>query len=201
MRSTTYRPVFLFAFIVLALALVAGCGATLTAVGVLIAESGGSSSGRSNSLPAASMTSPTGTQAGDITLSYSLIDAEGNPVDISIAYTFDGTDFYETSEAPIAPSEGRMALTTSPTGSPHTFLWNTYRDLHATGPLTVKLRITLYDSLTDVQGEWSLSESFMMIPRKSVSFAIHIAEKPARMRSENSCRNCDIKDCPYRLLT
>ena len=47
----------------------------------------------------------------------------------------------------------------------------------------------------------SLSESFMMMPRKSVSFAIHIAEKPARMRSENSCRNCDIKDCPYRLLT
>jgi hypothetical protein len=45
-----------------------------------------------------------------------------------------------------------------------------------------------------------LSESFMMIPRKSISFAIHIAEKPARMRSENSCRNCDIEDCPYRLL-
>lgn len=47
----------------------------------------------------------------------------------------------------------------------------------------------------------SLSESLMMIPRKSVSFAIHIAKKPARMRSENSCRNCDIEDCPYRLLT
>jgi len=45
-----------------------------------------------------------------------------------------------------------------------------------------------------------LSESFMMMPRKSVSLAIHIAEKPARMRSENSCRNCDIEDCPYRLL-
>ena len=45
-----------------------------------------------------------------------------------------------------------------------------------------------------------LSESGMMIPRKSVSFAIHIDENPARMRSENSCRNCDREDCPYRLL-
>jgi hypothetical protein len=45
-----------------------------------------------------------------------------------------------------------------------------------------------------------LSESGMMIPRKSVSFAIHIDENPARLRSENSCRNCDRKDCTYRLL-
>lgn len=46
----------------------------------------------------------------------------------------------------------------------------------------------------------SLSESSMMMPRKSVSFAIHIAERPARLRSESSCKNCDRADCPYRLL-
>jgi len=46
----------------------------------------------------------------------------------------------------------------------------------------------------------SLTESFMMVPRKSVSFAVDIAERPARMRSENSCKNCPIEDCPYRLL-
>jgi len=46
----------------------------------------------------------------------------------------------------------------------------------------------------------TLSESSMMIPRKSVSFAIHIAERPERLRSENSCRNCDRMDCPYKLL-
>ncbi|UCF06813.1 MAG: hypothetical protein JSV33_07255 [bacterium] len=45
-----------------------------------------------------------------------------------------------------------------------------------------------------------LTPSFMMVPRKSVSFAVHIAKKPIRMRGENSCRNCDITDCPYRLL-
>lgn len=46
----------------------------------------------------------------------------------------------------------------------------------------------------------SLSESSMMMPRKSISFAIHIAERPERLRSENSCKNCDRTDCPYRLL-
>ena len=44
-----------------------------------------------------------------------------------------------------------------------------------------------------------LTERYMMVPRKSVSFAVHIAKEPRRMRSENSCRNCDREDCPYRL--
>ena len=43
-----------------------------------------------------------------------------------------------------------------------------------------------------------LSETFMMSPRKSVSFAMHIAAEPERLRSENSCENCERKDCRYR---
>jgi hypothetical protein len=46
----------------------------------------------------------------------------------------------------------------------------------------------------------TLTESCMMVPRKSISFAVHIAEEPARMRSEGSCRNCDMDNCPYRIL-
>ncbi|MBU8920616.1 MAG: hypothetical protein KOO63_02035 [Bacteroidales bacterium] len=45
----------------------------------------------------------------------------------------------------------------------------------------------------------SLSESCMMKPRKSVSFAKHIDQKPLRLRSENSCRNCDLDICQYRI--
>jgi hypothetical protein len=44
-----------------------------------------------------------------------------------------------------------------------------------------------------------LSETFMMTPRKSISFALHIAAKPAMLRSENSCRTCGRAECPYRL--
>jgi hypothetical protein len=46
----------------------------------------------------------------------------------------------------------------------------------------------------------TLTEGCMMIPRKSVSFAVHIAAEPVRLRSENSCRNCHLDDCPYRFL-
>lgn len=46
----------------------------------------------------------------------------------------------------------------------------------------------------------TLTESSMMVPRKSVSFAVHIAEDPVRLRSESSCRNCDMETCPYRLI-
>lgn len=68
------------------------------------------------------------------------------------------------------------------------------------GDWDIREQRALFDLLPAGRIGVRLSEGFMMMPRKSVSFAIHIAEKPARMRSENSCRNCDFEDCPYRLL-
>ncbi|MBN1165341.1 MAG: hypothetical protein JXB45_12230 [Candidatus Krumholzibacteriota bacterium] len=44
-----------------------------------------------------------------------------------------------------------------------------------------------------------LSPSCMMIPRKSISFAVHIDRNPVRLRSENSCENCDLDICPFRI--
>lgn len=44
----------------------------------------------------------------------------------------------------------------------------------------------------------TLSPGGMMIPRKSISFAIHMDKKPERLRSEESCRNCDMETCRYR---
>jgi len=43
-----------------------------------------------------------------------------------------------------------------------------------------------------------LSETCMMIPRKSVSFAVHVAREPETLRCENSCENCRRKDCLNR---
>jgi hypothetical protein len=42
-----------------------------------------------------------------------------------------------------------------------------------------------------------LSETCMMIPRKSVSFACHVAREPVRLRGESSCTDCNQLDCPY----
>ena len=46
----------------------------------------------------------------------------------------------------------------------------------------------------------TLTPGCMMVPRKSVSFAVHMAAEPLRLRGENSCRNCDLGACPYRLI-
>lgn len=43
-----------------------------------------------------------------------------------------------------------------------------------------------------------LSETCMMIPRKSISFAVHVARAPESLRCENSCENCGRTDCLYR---
>ncbi|MBN2070818.1 MAG: hypothetical protein JW814_05105 [Candidatus Krumholzibacteriota bacterium] len=66
------------------------------------------------------------------------------------------------------------------------------------GDWDIKEQRSIFDLLDGGKIGVRLSESSMMIPRKSVSFAIDIAERPARMRSENSCRNCDMDRCFYR---
>ncbi len=43
-----------------------------------------------------------------------------------------------------------------------------------------------------------LNQSCMMIPRKSVSFAIRIGEEFRSLRKRKICETCNLKDCPYR---
>ncbi len=46
----------------------------------------------------------------------------------------------------------------------------------------------------------SLTRSMMMSPRKSISFAAHVAEDPVNLRSADSCRDCAGNDCPFGKL-
>lgn len=43
-----------------------------------------------------------------------------------------------------------------------------------------------------------LNQSCMMIPRKSVSFAVKIGEEFRSLRKKRICEMCNLKDCPYR---
>lgn len=43
-----------------------------------------------------------------------------------------------------------------------------------------------------------LNPSCMMIPRKSVSFAIKIGEEFRSLRKKRICETCNLKNCPYR---
>lgn len=87
----------------------------------------------------------------------------------------------------IADKAAEIKLKTSCRASPGYGDWN------------IKEQRSIFDLLDGSRVGVTLSPSSMMIPRKSVSFAIDISEKPARMRSENSCRNCDMDTCAYRL--
>ncbi len=116
-----------------------GCG--YVGVGVLLwppDESGGDAPAPapppSNAVPSANVSTPTGNQANAVPISYLLIDAEGNPADISVSYSF-STDggvtwsvFTACTEAPGPPSEGTAGLPASPSGTPHTFVWSSFAD-------------------------------------------------------------------------
>jgi cobalamin-dependent methionine synthase I len=43
-----------------------------------------------------------------------------------------------------------------------------------------------------------LNQSCMMIPRKSVSFAIRIGEEFKGLEKKRMCETCNLKNCPYR---
>jgi hypothetical protein len=44
----------------------------------------------------------------------------------------------------------------------------------------------------------SLTEGFMMSPRKSITFAVTVADSPVQSRHEHSCGNCGMVDCLYK---
>jgi hypothetical protein len=45
----------------------------------------------------------------------------------------------------------------------------------------------------------TLTEGFMMRPRKSISFAVTCADTPVDSRHEHSCNSCGMVDCLYKL--
>jgi hypothetical protein len=47
----------------------------------------------------------------------------------------------------------------------------------------------------------SLTDGCMMVPRKSITFAVHIAQRPIEMRDDNACDGCELINCQYRRVT
>jgi len=90
-------------------------------------------------------------------------------------------------DAKIAEESAREGLKTSCRASPGYGDWD------------VREQAAVFALLPAERVGVRLSETFMMTPRKSISFAMHVAKKPERLRSENSCGNCGRTDCLYRL--
>lgn len=47
----------------------------------------------------------------------------------------------------------------------------------------------------------ALTEGCMMVPRKSITFAVNVGENPVEMRDDNACDGCDLVNCRYRRET
>lgn len=122
-----------------------GTGATTTAFNVV---------NRLFTAPVATLTTPAGTQSGNITLNYSLVDAESDPCTIVASYSINGGASFLPATAG-AGGDGVSGLAATPGGgTAHTFVWNSVADGVATGivPTSVKFRITPADPAVGTPG-------------------------------------------------
>jgi hypothetical protein len=119
---------------------------------------GGSSSGGvpappPGARPSAAVTTPVGPQMGNVTVGYSLTDAESDVLTIAVEYSVDGGTTWSPATAGTG-GDGTTALGSSPGGVAHTFVWESRTDLVAVnGPVaTVQVRITPSDAAAGTPG-------------------------------------------------
>jgi hypothetical protein len=80
----------------------------------------------SNAPTTATVTTPAGIQFGNITVNYSLIDADEENCSIAVQYSTDGGANW--SPAAAAGGEGLTELATAAAGAAHTFIWDSLAD-------------------------------------------------------------------------
>ncbi|MCX7702595.1 MAG: hypothetical protein N2234_00610 [Planctomycetota bacterium] len=105
--------------------------------------------------PAQQDTAPTvyilpisGTQSGDVTVTYILIDQGSDPTNISVQFSEDkGSTYKSATESSSGYSEGTTGLSTSPSGVPHIFIWDSKAVGNLDGVVNkdVRIRITPQD--------------------------------------------------------
>lgn len=98
-----------------------------------------------NTAPSVSFTAPSGTLNGDITINYSLSDAESDNCSIVISYSTDGVLYKPAVEKSGGASEGTVGLTSSPGGTLHTFVWDSAVNLPGQLQNTVYIKIKPID--------------------------------------------------------
>lgn len=120
----------------------AGCGAALTVGGVVIAQSDDDSDDV-DAVPAVSVDTPTGSVNDLIPITYRLTDPDvGDRASVRIEYSSGGSAYQTATSAFGGGAEGTSNLSTSLTGDPHTFLWNTTEDLGFVNASNVTVRVT-----------------------------------------------------------
>jgi hypothetical protein len=80
-----------------------------------------------NMRPSVSAVTPTGTQSGNVTIDYTLIDQESNTCSVQVLYSLDGDTWYTATRAD--SGDGTSGLTSAPGGVNHTFVWASSKDI------------------------------------------------------------------------
>ncbi|MHC5079976.1 MAG: hypothetical protein ACYTHN_13225, partial [Planctomycetota bacterium] len=126
-----------------------------------------------NAQPSLSITTPAVGQLGDVTLDYTLTDAESDSCTIAVEFSIDGgTNFSAATEG--TGGDGTTALTSSPGGTAHTFVWDSVTDGVGTtaANTTVQIRITPSDAAAgtaDTTGDFTVDNTGNTPPSVSVT--------------------------------
>ncbi|MDP2898232.1 MAG: FG-GAP-like repeat-containing protein [bacterium] len=104
--------------------------------------------------PSATVATPVEPQSGNVTISYTLVDHNADPVSIKVYYSEDGHNWYRAT--PAAGTE-TSNLASSRQGVSHTFVWNSAADLRHTRHDAVRIRITPFDT---EQGSFGITGPF-----------------------------------------
>ena len=101
--------------------------------------------------PSATVSTPSSPQSGSVTISYTLTDAESNTCSVQAQYSPDGGTTWNTAAAG-SGGDGTTGLISSPSGTPHTFVWASGSDIVNADNANVKFRITPSDPVVGTAG-------------------------------------------------
>jgi len=97
--------------------------------------------------PQVSVTTPTSPVSGPVSIEYTLTDDESQKCSITVEYSRDQTNWYSATKG--TGGDDTVNLSSSPSGVPHTFVWDTLTDnIGKSGLETVYIRITVSDTKT-----------------------------------------------------
>ncbi len=121
-----------------------------------------------NTPPVASVTTPASPSSGDITITYTLADAESDTCSVTVEYSTDsGANWYSCSQG--VGGDGVTGLDSSVSGATHTFVWASANDDVGTSTLEdAMIRITPHDGRAagapDVSGAFTVDNTSITTP-------------------------------------
>jgi hypothetical protein len=105
------------------------------------------SPGSGNQAPSVTVTTPSGTQRGNVAITYNLIDDDSDPCSIAVLFSVDGGSTYKA--ATMGPGgDGITSLTSSPKpGTVHTYIWDSMADIGPNKEDRVRIHVTPSDTV------------------------------------------------------